>query len=592
MNNVPFDLFSNYKSTIKSPELSGVVKWLVDNGHRAELDTYQDEYDKCQMANADVPELHHVRFNDFGRWFLFKVFNAKCKEIVPGATDLSDNRVFRNLKNKVFAENAKGFFPLRDDYTRTQLKGEPNTIFVETHVELYKKYNSITTAAMTLSGDIIFNTKFCQNLVNFAYLCGTKVKGKKYVNGGGKVPDDMHYLEFLVMHELLHYRSGDFHMATLLKESDEIINYASDYRSNYKLVKEGHHMLPMGLFSAYLNYDQQKTLREIVDYVKELLEKNKQHEEPGDTDTHYSADGKAKTEEADDVDDPRTPAEKELSRRRLDRITEDQINEREQDINETDVSPSGEAKPEKEDVKSKNVGDPTQGFGKGDPKKVDLENQLPKYNWQTILRRAVTSAVNEFEESYAKMRNMGSRMQTVRITGTAVVRPGEVAVERPKILFVADTSYSMAHTNPEIFANLQKLMKSTNVASDMLMVNFSDDYYILELDIRRKTAKRIEPTNLKQKKNVSWESVIELQNSSTDLSLKLTNYLIAKAAEGYTIIMTSDSDIVHDANWSNLRLLMKNAKNNFNVIFATSQDYREFVAKLGVMPKNASYFKE
>jgi hypothetical protein len=115
--------------------------------------------------------------------------------------------------------------------------------------------------------------------LDWAFLKGIKPKQIKYQNNGGKIPPEYAYIEFLLMHEYLHYSEADFYYHRIIpKANSKIINYVGDFRSNYLLVKSGYEQLPMGLFNDKINYDRQKTYREMYDVVKGEFDKMK---EPG-----------------------------------------------------------------------------------------------------------------------------------------------------------------------------------------------------------------------------------------------------------------------------------------------------------------------
>lgn len=184
-----------------------------------------------------------------------------------------DPVMFLKLINMVQLEHSQ-FFPLR-------APGETNYIFTINPILLpsnKKEFahwnNIINTAAATPKGEFLFNVPFMQKLMDFAAVEGLKPQGKKYVSNGGPVPDEYSYIEFLIMHELLHYTYGDFAAGDRLPQySPTVHNYASDYRSNYMLVKSGYDQLPIGLFSDHINYDRQGKYKEMLELVDSELKK-------------------------------------------------------------------------------------------------------------------------------------------------------------------------------------------------------------------------------------------------------------------------------------------------------------------------------
>jgi hypothetical protein len=199
-----------------------------------------------------------------------------------------DEDIFMDLWDLVRA-NHKQFSPLRDFQTKKYLMN-PQVIFVPSRFKKYQeKYGSIDTAAATPDGVFIFNTEFMQRLLDFAVIKDLKPKngpnGKKYQANGGKYPNGYAYIEFLIMHELLHYSYGDFHyQKTIPKADPTVINYVGDFRSNHILLKSGYEQLPIGLFSETVNLDRQLTYRECYDLVEEELKKIREKMAPPNPD--------------------------------------------------------------------------------------------------------------------------------------------------------------------------------------------------------------------------------------------------------------------------------------------------------------------
>ena len=168
-----------------------------------------------------------------------------------------------------------------DEFFPVRAPGELNYIYhiepilVPTTAPELKKFNSINTAAATGEGDFIFNVPFMQKLMDWATVEGLKPKGLKYASNGGPIPDAYAYIEFVIMHELLHYSMGDFKTGKRLKQYDmsDVHNMAMDFRSNYVLVKSGYDQLPIGLFSDHINYDRQERYDDMAKLVYDELKK-------------------------------------------------------------------------------------------------------------------------------------------------------------------------------------------------------------------------------------------------------------------------------------------------------------------------------
>ena len=182
----------------------------------------------------------------------------KSKKAVNYDDSKFDIGIFRTLLKLVQYENS-GFFPLI-------APGEVKRIYhiapilVPSSKEEYKKFNDVGTAAATPNGEFIFNVPFMEQLLYFGAAVDIQPEGKKYVANGGTIPNNYCYIEFLIMHELLHYAYGDFQSGRRFKQYTHVThNWASDFRSNYLLVKSGYTQLPIGLFSAELHFDKPET---------------------------------------------------------------------------------------------------------------------------------------------------------------------------------------------------------------------------------------------------------------------------------------------------------------------------------------------
>jgi hypothetical protein len=143
-----------------------------------------------------------------------------------------------------------------------------------------KKFNAVTTAACSDKGEFIFNVPFMQRLLDYGNAIDIKANDSAYQSNGGHIPDAYAYIEFLIMHELMHYVFGDFIAGRRFKQYEPIAhNWAGDFRSNYMLVKSGYTQLPIGLYSDDLNYDRDnaKTYKDLITMVDSEMKKLPPH---------------------------------------------------------------------------------------------------------------------------------------------------------------------------------------------------------------------------------------------------------------------------------------------------------------------------
>lgn len=187
-----------------------------------------------------------------------------------------DIKIMIQLVNKIELEH-KGWFSkgLRQPRSFKKIY-DIRPIFVPSARPEYKKFNAVTTAAVSDKGEFIFNIPFMQRLLDYGNAIDINATGAVYESNGGTIPDAYAYIEFLIMHELMHYVFGDFIAGRRFKQFKPIAhNWAGDFRSNYMLVKSGYTQLPIGLYSDDLNYDRDeiKSYKDLITLVDSEMRK-------------------------------------------------------------------------------------------------------------------------------------------------------------------------------------------------------------------------------------------------------------------------------------------------------------------------------
>ena len=139
----------------------------------------------------------------------------------------------------------------------------------------YNENQQVSTAySLGSTGSYYFDIDFSQALLNFGKLKEIKPFGKVFKNRGGVIPDEFGYLETVIFHEFMHYYHDDTEYYNIKPGCvHKIMNWASDFRSNYLLSKSGFTQLPLGLYSDEINFDRQMNLDEMYEVVKMELEK-------------------------------------------------------------------------------------------------------------------------------------------------------------------------------------------------------------------------------------------------------------------------------------------------------------------------------
>jgi hypothetical protein len=202
-----------------------------------------------------------------------EIFNLiKENDITHPSSSRWSKVIFNKLISLIKSE-FKEFYPLQTRSKKKSAKEAYICIPDPDEPELTKKWKSIKTAAATPDATFIFNIPFMQQLIDYANLKGVKPTSWKYKSNGGNIPDDYVFIEFLIMHEWMHYTYGDWDYQKVYKVSNKIMNWVGDFRSNYMLVKHGLHQLPIGLFSKDINLDKQWSHSEMIKIVTDEFNK-------------------------------------------------------------------------------------------------------------------------------------------------------------------------------------------------------------------------------------------------------------------------------------------------------------------------------
>jgi hypothetical protein len=496
------------------------------------------------------------------------------------------------------------FFPLR-------APGETNYIFsinpilLPSNKKEFAKWNDvINTAAATAKGEFLFNVPFMQKLMDFAHVEGLRPKGKKYESNGGPIPDEYAYIEFLIMHELLHYSYGDFTQGEKLKQySPTTHNYASDFRSNYMLVKNGYDQLPIGLFSDHINYDRQGSYKEMVELVHNELKKmpkplQDKFKEIADMDQH----------EPDNFGEPSEPGEGKPGSPSGDEPDPDQVHK---DIEDKLGKREEIGSKEEADKKAGSTGPSGRGTGAaGTPGQggradlSDIESEVsrwrPRHNWRSLIKQLVTSSVAEIETTYAKpSRRAVTGISIARQTGAGALKPGEKTLDtqKAKMVFVFDTSGSMAAEVPRVLSEVRNLLAQLGKSDvDVGIVFFAGEYKSFVINVAKNNwAELNNPTDLlddkqPKKRQKGYKTVLGLGASGgTDFTTALATQLAQLAAGGYNVMIFSDSDIAHSQNVGNLQSLWTAHKEKIFSISVNLSTFQQVCQQIGVIPRTFSY---
>jgi len=515
--------------------------------------------------------------------------------------------MFNKLYENIMFDH-KQFFPLHNWHDEKVLYS-PVPIFLP-DAEKEKKdpsLSKIKTAAAYPDGRFAFYIPFMQKLLDYAHLINIKPKGDKYKSNGGEIPDEWCYIEFLIIHEFMHYTYGDFHYMNKLQADPDIINWVGDFRSNYLLAKSGYTQLPMGLFSDSVNYDRQESYKEMYKVVKDEFDKltppwqkklkellkqlgddhvegigepgEGEDGEPGKDGKPGKGSGKPSDKEIDDIFDKIDKAHAQVEKK-LKKAVENK---------------EAPPKPDKNAVSDVNKKDRSAHTAtQSTMTEFDWEKVKPTFNWMSLLAN-FTKRANASEDTYAKPdKSMATSVHAASQMGAAVVRPGEIETEAIlKLAVCIDSSGSMTEIRGRIYSELHKLLKLPTVTGSMMLVKYSDSYKGFLCDIKRNSYGEVD--DIKKISGVQRKGNIEhlfKQNygGGTQFSSELVTDLLALHSKGFAIIVLTDSDILWDENYRQLSRLLKNAVGDMGMIFDRKESFIAFAKQHKSVSKNVTYF--
>lgn len=489
---------------------------------------------------------------------------------------------------------------------------------------LSKQLVNCPTACATPEGVFVFNVQFMQDLLNYAYVKGLKPKSKIFKANGGPIPDEYAYIEFLILHELMHFKHADFHYQKLLKADPKIINWVGDFRSNYLLVKSGYEQLPIGLYSDQINYDRQGSYKEMYDLVKRELDKFKdkdkekaeqmmddmtdehtQSEDDGSGEGNNPSDqqGQQSDQKGDGQgqgDGEKKPGE---GNGKGD-MTDDELRDAmDRAYKETEEGMAKAGEEAKGDAKGKAEKQSSGGRGTGDGKSKAIQQTeaRPAMNWRALIKKMVSQA-DHFEPttSYTKMhRNTAAKVSVaVQSNGPSAVQPGERDEDDQilKIAFIVDSSGSMSSLLPSIYNNISTALKTggSKISPEFMLIKFSSGHESYACNARKRVGVKASPKQYLSGINYSKDSI------STDVIFKTgeqgaTNYTgemtgMAKtlANAGFNVMIFTDSDVLYGNNLDEVKKTVSACGKKFFLVLDSLNTYQQAEQKMPGISNNIS----
>ncbi len=518
-----------------------------------------------------------------------QAFTQFWKEGVPvrDAPKFS-NIIFNKLVRRLRVEYDE-FFPLRSYIDRRHLINPVIKVLEPGSAEAEK----LPTAAATPYGVFLFNEHFMQQLMNYSKLKDVKPKGAKYESNGGDFPDEYAYIEFLIMHEFMHYSNDDFYYQKIIPKSNpKIINWVGDFRTNYLLTKSGFEAPPMGLYNDKINYDRQREYVEMYRIVEEEFENLKSDEQKElekllDQLSDDHGPGNAEGEQSDVDPDDATPGE-------LDDAAED---------NGDAVEGGGQGEEgedgdrgEGEGAGAGEAGAPGQGERNPRDYSVDYENIEPRFNWKTLMGRFIKSGLAKTEPTYSRPhRRSITTMDVARQVGAGAIKPANRPVDYSdaKLMFIIDNSGSMSGVINLVIANAMKLLRLPAFKkATILALKFSNKADLYKVSVPRNIAGKItDPSDAPKAWDKKATDVLgSHMGGGTDISSSMVVTVNKALADNYNVVLFTDGDVMYGGNYDNVLKMIKSAPPLMFIVFDHRDTYIAFRQKSGINTPNMTYF--
>lgn len=576
------------------PHIQAIVKAIATAKGVPEADieaAVNQEINKLNELATKAPLLYHTVKTNAVENCLWKIFEET--DLATPAPKFATTTFF-NLLRFIRAEHDE-FFPLRGFIDRRRLEN-PQYIFVDDGSKEAAKWKGVVnTAAATPTGVFIFNLHFMQKLLDYAHLKGIKPNGRKYVSNGGSIPDEYAYIEFLIMHEFMHYSNDDFYYQKIIPDANpDIINWVGDFRTNYLLVKSGYTQLPMGLFNDLINYDRQKEYVEMYNLVKDEFEKledplQKMLKQVLDqmSDDHQPGQEEGEEKKEGDIPSGITPDKIDEKAKQTDKQMEgsDDLGSRERE--------GKEEKQRQEEIKRQKEG---QRGGGGGVYEVDYSKLRPTFTWRDIIQRFIKSAKVQNEYVYRPHRRGISQMENIRQQGIGAITPAERPLEHVdlNLMFVLDCSGSMMEDIKKVYVNALALLKLPQFRkSNVYIIKFSATHEVYYGNFAQNKAVHLKSVDDKNKQfNMTMQQVFATTiGGGTEITAASAGDIRAACKRGYNALLCTDTDILWEHNLPIVLELIKDFPRQIFIIMADRECWVSWRQTTGITTPNITYFE-
>ena len=584
-------------STVTDPFIVKVIKLLGNNNPSEEqeiidhLNTKQTEINELAIK---APIIYTTMKHNVIEGELFNMFWKQDID-VPGAPEFSNvtfHKLIRNIEG-----NHHEMFPMRsfiDDRPLPEKK-------IDYTYDAPDTKGAITKAAATPGGTFIFNVPFMQKLMDWAYLKDVKPARPIYQDKGGPFPNEYSYLEFLIMHEFMHYTNDDFYYSqTIPNANNQIINWVGDFRSNYLLTKSGYEALPIGLYCDEINYDRQNSYMEMYHLVEEEMSKlpPPERKKVGDDMDGSSGDNHqpGQTEGKSAANKEKVDKKQETEAAKGKDINDDMSDHGKKEAEKVEEGATRvDTKSDKKEVNGEKSGPGGPGGSNTAGAKTDVKAVSPTFNWQSIIRKCIPTDTFQKEENYGKInRRAISSLDIARQTGAGYLPPAEtdVPLDEIHVAFVMDTSSSMDQAVPVIMANAINLLKNPIFNKSIISIyKFASSHSLQKVNIGLKKSTTCSSIKDKPKQwpNSASHAFTFNFSGGTSLDAALLTELQLALQMKYNIIICTDVDILRGANYTNFAKLVRQAPKQVFVIFDKYTSY-VLARQMGCTTSNMTHF--
>ena len=271
-----------------------------------------------------------------------------------------------------------------------------------------------------------------------------------------------------------------------------------------------------------------------------------------------------------------------------------------------EIGSDEEAEKKKKEAEAKKPGSSIPGMP-GTGGKMDLRSReaeivriTPKFNWKTLIKNLVTASVQQTDISYAKpSRRAVTGISIAAQIGAGALKPGEKVMEehKAKLVFVFDTSGSMAAQVPRVMAEVRNLLKQLGKSDvDMGVVFFAGEHKSFIVNMGTDSYSQV-PTILdvgkplgKGDRKKGYKHVFGMGAAGgTEFTQSMTADLAALAAQGFNILIFSDTDIADSTNFKHLRQLWQSHKDKVFLVAVDELTFKTVCGLLGVVPRTFTY---